>query len=122
MKNCLLVFLSLLIGLFLQAQQKDTVIAKKKYFTSQLNGTIDLDGIPQEAAWNAVEWGGDFIQNQPNEGHPPSQPTNFKILYDDRYLYLAYQCLDSAPDSIDKRMGRRDEFPGDWVELNIDSY
>src|SRR6476619_5630621 len=112
MKNFQLVFLLLMIGLSLQAQKKDTIIPKKKYFTSQLNGTITLDGIPSEEAWNAVEWGGDFIQNQPNEGHAPSQQTHFKILYDNQFLYVAYQCLAKSPDSIDKRMGRRDEFPG----------
>jgi hypothetical protein len=122
MKNCRLVFVFLMIGLSLHAQKKDSIIPKKKYFTSQMNGTITMDGIPSEEAWNAVEWGGDFIQNQPNEGQAPSQQTHFKILYDAQFLYVAYQCLDKSPDSIDKRMGRRDEFPGDWVELNIDSY
>jgi hypothetical protein len=100
----------------------DSLTTKKKYFTRQLSGTIDMDGIPNEEAWNAVEWGGDFIQQQPHEGQAPSQPTNFKILYDEKYLYIAYRAHDSAPDSIIKRMGRRDEFPGDWVEINIDSY
>src|SRR5678810_53247 len=52
----------------------------------------------------------------------PSQQTNFKILYDEKFLYIAYRCHDLQPDSIIKRMGRRDEFPGDWVEINIDSY
>src|SRR5687768_3236588 len=100
----------------------DSVIVKKKYFTQRLNAAITLDGIPVEEAWNAVEWGGDFIQWQPNEGKPPSQQTNFKILYDEKFLYIAYRCHDLAPDSIVKRMGRRDAFPGDWVEINIDSY
>ena len=104
------------------SQTNDSLFAKKKYFTKQLAGTINLDGIPDEEAWNAVEWGGNFIQQQPNEGQAPSQPTNFKILYDEKYLYIAYRAHDSAPDSIIKRMGRRDEFPGDWVEINIDSY
>lgn len=100
----------------------DTGIVRKKYYTQRLNGAIVLDGIPSEDAWNAVEWGGDFIQWQPNEGKPPSQQTSFKILYDDKFLYIAYRAHDQAPDSIIKRMGRRDEFPGDWVEINIDSY
>jgi len=55
-------------------------------------------------------------------GKAPSQQTNFKILYDEKFLYIAYRCHDLAPDSIVKRMSRRDEFPGDWVEINIDSY
>ncbi len=100
----------------------DTIIPKKKYFTQKLNSTITLDGIPSEDAWNGVEWGGDFIQWQPNEGKAPHQPTSFKILYDDKFLYIAYQCHDNAPDSIIKRMSRRDQFPGDWIEINIDSY
>ena len=69
-----------------------------------------------------VEWGTDFTQIQPHEGKPSSQATKFKILYDDKFLYVAYNCLDLRPDSIIKRMGRRDEFPGDWIEINIDSY
>ena len=100
----------------------DSTIQRKKYFTRQLTGEITLDGIPTEEAWNAVEWGGDFTQWQPNEGKAPAQPTNFKILFDEKFLYIAYQCHDVAPDSIIRRMGRRDEFPGDWIEINIDSY
>ncbi|POY38357.1 hydrolase [Solitalea longa] len=118
-------FLLLICTLFtfnVYSQKSDSTITKKKYFTKPLSGSINFDGIPQEEAWNAVEWGGDFTQWQPNEGKSPSQKTNFKILYDNQYLYIAYRCHDMAPDSIIKRMGRRDEFPGDWVEINIDSY
>ena len=94
----------------------------KQYFTKHVQGAIDFDGVPAEEAWNAVDWGGDFIQWQPNEGKPPTQPTSFKILYDEKFLYIAYRCYEISSDSIIKRMGRRDEFPGDWVEINIDSY
>ena len=100
----------------------DSVIAKKKYFTKHLSGVITLDGLHTEEAWNAVEWGGEFTQFTPHGGNSPSQQTNFKILYDEKFLYIAYRCHDLAPDSIVKRMGRRDAFPGDWVEINIDSY
>ena len=105
-----------------QAQNSDTAIVKKKYFTQRSTGEITLDGIPKEAAWDAVEWGGDFIQWQPYDGKAPSQQTNFKILYDNNFLYIGYRCYDTSPDSINKFMGRRDVFPGDWVEINIDSY
>jgi len=118
----LVLVLLLLTNTFSLAQSGDSSISRKKYTTTALTGTITLDGIPNEEAWNAVEWGGDFIQNQPNEGAAPSQPTAFKILYDDKFLYIGYRCYDSAPDSIIKFMSRRDEFPGDWVEINIDSY
>ena len=122
-KNYLLVILLHLLCLTVKANPLDTTIQKKKYFTKRLTGaSIVLDGIPSEEAWNTVEWGGDFIQYEPSEGKAPSHPTSFKILYDDKFLYVAYNCKDVAPDSISKRMGRRDEFPGDWMEINIDSY
>jgi hypothetical protein len=105
-----------------QANPADTTIEKRTYYTQPLRGTITLDGIPSEEGWNAVEWGGNFTQWQPAEGKAPFQPTRFKILYDEKFLYIAYHCIDSRPDSIIKRMDRRDQFPGDWVEINIDSY
>lgn len=120
-KTLLLAFLCV-HTILVSAQTKDSLPTRKKYHTQRLSGTITLDGIPQESAWEAVSWGGDFTQLQPNEGREPHQETNFKILYDDRYLYIAYFCHDNAPDSIIRRMSRRDQFPGDWVEINIDSY
>lgn len=121
-KTSLLILLMNFIFLASRGNPADTTIERKKYHTQRISGSITLDGIPNEEAWNAVEWGGDFIQYQPNEGKSPSQQTNFKILYDDKFLYIAYLCHDKAPDSIVKRMGRRDQFPGDWIEINIDSY
>lgn len=100
----------------------DTTIFRRQYVTQQLHGTITLDGIPSEEAWNVVEWAGGFTQWKPNEAKAPSQPTYFKILYDKEFLYIAYKCLDRQPDSIVRRMDRRDRFPGDWIEINIDSY
>ncbi|MBK9017204.1 MAG: carbohydrate binding family 9 domain-containing protein [Saprospiraceae bacterium] len=100
----------------------DPEITKKQYFTQKLNAEIKFDGIPDDPAWDAVEWATDFVQYQPNDGAAPFHQTSFKILYDDKFLYLAYHAHDTSPDSIVQRMSRRDEFPGDWVEANIDSY
>lgn len=123
MKTALPFLLSLFISLTIQAQAPQTEIVKKQYST-QFTGkeSIELDGIPDETIWEKVPWEGDFIQRQPTEGVAPSQQTQFKILYDEKYLLIAYRCFDNAPDSIVQRMSRRDEFPGDWVEINIDSY
>lgn len=111
-----------LLTSFIFAQEQDT-IQRKAYETNRApNNSITLDGVFDEPAWNVVEWGGDFIQRNPYEGKAPTQETAFKILYDDKYLYFAFRCYDSSPDSIVKRMSRRDGFEGDWVEVNIDSY
>lgn len=104
--------------------QPDTVMhGKKHYQTTRIKGASPfIDGILADDEWGEVDWGGDFIQRSPSEGLPPTEQTAFKILYDDKNLYVGIRCFDREPDKIVKRMGRRDDFPGDWVEINIDSY
>jgi hypothetical protein len=119
-----LLLLSLHLSTLLSAQSNltDAPVPKRKYVTQRapLN-SIKLDGAADEAAWQIVDWSSDFVEYKPDENTAPAYPTRFKVLYDSKFLYLAYHCLD-ARDSIVKRMGRRDEFPGDWVEVNLDCY
>jgi hypothetical protein len=126
MKPFYCLFLLMLCGCLRVAAQQGgaaTPIPKRQYTTQQITGKPPkLDGIPDDAAWEAVPWSEDFTEYDPEGNTPPSQQTHFKVLYDRKYLYLAYQALDSVPSAIVKRMGRRDDFPGDWVEINIDSY
>ncbi len=125
MKKALLFFVWICFALPAVAQDTKSdkqVIEKKKYTTLRLSSPIHLDGLLIDPAWQSVAWGGDFTEYQPQEGQTPSQATSFKILYDDEYLYIGYRCHDTEPDSIIKRMSRRDGFPGDWVEIHLDSY
>lgn len=121
-----LIVLGLLLGgvlLILPAQNASDSIPKKKYVTQSVEGEPpQIDGFLNDEAWEQLEWGTDFIQRRPYDNTPPTQETRFKILYDDQNLYVAFRCYDSAPDSIVRRMSRRDGFVGDWVEINIDSY
>jgi hypothetical protein len=81
-----------------------------------------IDGIPNDPAWEKVEWQKDFIQWKPYEGKPPSQRTAFKILYDDKNLYIAIRAFDTEPGKIERRISRRDILDGDWVSVAFDSY
>ena len=120
-KSPIVVLVCLLFSGILLGQQ-DT-IAKKTYYTKGIKGNVPtIDGLIDDEAWNLVDWGGDFIQLQPYEKDAPTQETAFKILYDEKNLYVAFRCFDTDPEKIVKRMSRRDGFDGDWVEINIDSY
>ncbi|MDH7445407.1 DUF5916 domain-containing protein [Aquimarina sp. 2201CG14-23] len=112
-----------LFTLFMNAQDS-TIVKKRIYTTKPLNESEvpTINGLIDEPAWDLVEWSGDFIENRPDENTPPSQQTKFKIIYDQKYLYVAYRCYDTEPDKIEKRLSRRDGFAGDWVEMNLDSY
>lgn len=114
--------IALLAFLFFTAIAQDE--QPKTYLTDQIEGTPPkIDGLENDEAWEAVEWGGgDFRQVQPDNGAAPSEQTYFKILYDAKNLYILVRSEDSEPDKIVRRMSRRDGFDGDWVEVNIDSY
>lgn len=98
-------------------------IQKKIYTTSRVNPeTPTIDGRFDDPAWNKVEWAGDFVQREPHEGKPPSEPTSFKILYDEKNLFVAIRAYDQEPDKVVRRLARRDSVDGDWVEIQLDSY
>ena len=112
--------LSLALLCFFVAKAQDST---KTYHTQRvINKPPDIDGNGNDEAWEQVAWGGDFVQRQPNFGVAPSEPTQFKILYDAKNLYVLVRAFDSEPEKIVKRMSRRDGFDGDFVEINIDSY
>jgi hypothetical protein len=80
-----------------------------------------IDGVLNDDCWKTGEWAGDFIQWIPNEGAKPSHPTHLKIIYDDKNIYVAIRAFDD-PEKIIRKAGRRDEFNGDAVGINFDSY
>lgn len=108
----------------LTARDSTTVVPKRIYTTKPI-GTEKpplIDGLLEDAVWNIVEWTGDYIEFQPDENTPPAYQTKFKIIYDEKSLYIGVRCYDEEPDKIVRRLSRRDGFEGDWVEFNIDSY
>ena len=97
-------------------------IEKRTYQTAFTKTAPEIDGLMNDSCWNKVEWSGDFIQTQPAENKPPSQQTAFKILYDDNNLFVFIRAFDNEPEKISRLISRRDNFDGDLVEINIDSY
>jgi len=96
---------------------------RKVYVTSNINPHPPvIDGKLDDPVWAKVPWAGDFIQRDPYEGKEPTQATAFKILYDEGNIYVAIKAYDNEPDKIERRMSRRDDLEGDWIEVQLDSY
>lgn len=81
-----------------------------------------IDGQLNDEVWQTIEWQGDFTQRQPIDGGTPSMPTSFKVAYDNNNMYVAVRAWDSAPDSIVKRLSRRDNGDGDAIGIEFDTY
>jgi hypothetical protein len=95
---------------------------KKRYKATQISQAPVIDGVLNEQIWNEGEWTDDFTQFEPYNGKKPSQHTEFKILFDDNNLFIAIKSFDSSPDSIVKRLTRRDHEDGDMVAVIFDSF
>lgn len=84
---------------------------------------ITLDGRLDEAAWKGAPAASGFVQNDPQDGQPATEPTDVWVAYDDHALYVAAFCHDSDPAKILKRLGRRDaETDSDWFMVAVDPY
>nr|MBK9652940.1 carbohydrate binding family 9 domain-containing protein [Bacteroidota bacterium] len=86
--------------------------------------SVKIDGVLAEADWQKAESHGGFIEFDPTQGLPPSQKTEFKIMYDNSAVYFAAICYDTSPDSILAELGNRDDFDlnADKIRLVLDPY
>ena len=63
-----------------------------------------------------------FMQHDPREGVPVSQPTRVFLGYDDRAFYVVFHCRDSRPRDIRAHISRRDAIlQDDYVGVALDT-
>ncbi len=88
----------------------------------RLSSDVRIDGVLDDAAWKRAPNDG-LVQHEPSNGARPIHRTDWWIAYDDDALYAAFRCYDSAPDSIDTSVGRRDaSLLTDEVYLELDTF
>lgn len=86
-------------------------------------GSITIDGLINEEAWESAEVAEGFIQITPNPGDSATERTEVRVLYDDNSIYVGARMYDSAPDSIAATLFRKDGSGySDWISVGIDSY
>jgi hypothetical protein len=83
-----------------------------------------IDGVLDEAIWQAAPVATDFVQRSPDVGEPSRHRTEARVAYDGDAIYVAMRMYDSAPDSIAAQLARRDATGifSDWADVLIDSY
>ena len=80
-----------------------------------------IDGRLNDEAWTVAGSATGFVQRDPDNGQAATEATRLQFAYDDRYLYIAVFCQESAPDAIASGLGRRDDFPSsDYVGTGFD--
>ena len=98
--------------------EQDNVIS-----ASYVDEPIVLNGILDEAGWQASAVISDFVQYEPVDGAPASQKTEVRVLYGANSLYIGAYMYDDDPMAIEKTLGRRDDFNrADWFMVSLDAY
>lgn len=88
----------------------------------RLAGPVSLDGLPDEAVWQEIP-ALPVVVYEPTYRKAPSQRTEIKLAYDDRYLYLAARLYDTQPQEVRAGSLYRDRYGGDdTVGLVVDSF
>ena len=84
----------------------------------------DIDGRLTEEAWAVAPVQGNFVQREPSYGAPATERTEFRILYDDRTLYIGVWLWDRNPAGIMGSELKRDSGlnKGDQLKIAIDTF
>ena len=83
-----------------------------------------LDGILDDAAWQAAVPLDHFVQRDPQQGEPSSEPTQVRVVYIAEAIYFGFLCRDSNPDRIVATERRRDQdlSKDDSVAILLDTF
>src|SRR5690606_11186488 len=89
----------------------------------RVDGAVRVDGSLDEPAWVRAAVADAFLQQRPDDGAPATQRTEVRVLYDGDALYIGARLHDSAADSIEARLARRDtKVHSDAFRVFLDSY
>jgi hypothetical protein len=94
-----------------------------RFVVPRLTGPITLDGSVDEPAWEAIP-PLPVTMHLPTFGAEPTERTEIRVAYDDRYIYLSCRNYDSDPAGIQAPTLRRDgsSLTNDWCVLQLDTF
>ncbi len=110
------------------AQQADSSLSARNADTPVLHAAplldpVRVDGVLDEPAWAAAPPAAGFIQNDPDQGEPASEPTEVRVLIGDDAIYIGARMYDREPHLIRSALARRDEaVESDLLELYLDTF
>jgi hypothetical protein len=81
-----------------------------------------IDGKLDDEVWKTATVFKDFVQYRPLDLVAPSQPTEVRIGYDSRFLYVGFHAFDEAG-KVRATIAKRDAvFDDDWVGIWLDTF
>jgi hypothetical protein len=84
--------ISIILILFsfnLSAQQEDIAYKYPALIADKIDTPINLDGVLDEPVWGEGNWATDFFQFFPSDTSQAKAQSKVRIVYDDKYIYIA---------------------------------
>lgn len=112
---------SLIAGVSVPASAGQTAGAQKRIQIPRVEAAPTLEDYLGSARPGAEVQG--FVQREPGDLTPVSEPTKAYLSYDAEHLYVAFVCTAADPSSIRTRLSRREAiFEDDWVAVHLDPF
>lgn len=81
-----------------------------------------IDGLLKPEEWDTAAVLKDFFQTHPGDNIAPSKPTEVRLGYDNKFLYVAFRAYDEA-DKVRATLAKRDAiFTDDYVGIFFDTF
>ena len=96
------------LALTLAARASGSPLPATAVQAARATSPITLDGRLDEPAWQQAPVLSGFLQKDPDQGQPATEPTELRLLFDDHALYVGARLHDRAPHLIGRQLSRRD--------------
>ena len=117
--------LSLTVGVLLPPLAASTKPMEHIVSPHRISDNIRVDGVFDEPAWQSTEPIREFLQIKPNEGAPMTQPSEVRILYNEKNLYFGFTFFDAEMEKLVANVMRRDSLglqSNDYGFVILDTY
>ena len=122
-RNLLLISILISPGTLLFSQADSTLNLKQAVIINKLTLPFNFDGMPDEEAWISIV-PFKMTMHSPVFGKEPSEESDIRISFDDKYLYVGAKLFYRDPDIIRSASFKRDfsGAGGDWIGIFLDTY
>ena len=122
-RHLIIFFLLICPGVILFSQPGSNTSLKEALVINHVSQPVNFDGIPDEEAWQSVD-PIDLIMFSPVFGKEPSERSDIRMAYDDKYLYAGARLYYKDASMIRSASYKRDYsgMGGDWFGFILDTY
>lgn len=101
-----------------------SLVAAQSFMAVRIDEEPVIDGVLDDHVWEYAETQTvTFYQYGPLFGELMTEPTEIRIIYDEKNIYFGFILFDCHPDIMNASLTARDVYlPGEWIAILLDTY